>query len=329
MMKYRYKLRTLILILPNFLSTVVSVILIVFIMKNNLYLGKIVPTALITVIIALFIIIGVYRNGGVRLNKEYCKYALAISLPLILHSISLNILSQSDRIMITSYAGAAQTGIYSLIYNFSMIASVIISSIEGVWIPWFVLRLKERDIEQINEKAKLYMNIMTYAMVFILLFAEEVLKILATKEYMVGSIIIPPIVLANYVIYAYSLYVNIEHYYKKTRTIAINTMIAAVMNLVLNYIFIPRYGYVAAAFTTLGSYLISFILHYISAKQIEKDLFDIKLFIKPILLIAIGVVCFYVFEKMWYIRWGGAILFFVYVFIKEKEIIVEILNKRK
>lgn len=329
MMKYRYKLRTLILISPNFLSTVVSVILIVFIMKNNLYLGKIVPTALITVIIALFIIIGVYRNGGVRLNKEYCKYALAISLPLILHSISLNILSQSDRIMITSYAGAAQTGIYSLIYNFSMIASVIISSIEGVWIPWFVLRLKERDIEQINEKAKLYMNIMTYAMVFILLFAEEVLKILATKEYMVGSIIIPPIVLANYVIYAYSLYVNIEHYYKKTRTIAINTMIAAVMNLVLNYIFIPRYGYVAAAFTTLGSYLISFILHYISAKQIEKDLFDIKLFIKPILLIAIGVVCFYVFEKMWYIRWGGAILFFVYVFIKEKEIIVEILNKRK
>ena len=152
-----------------------------------------------------FIIIGVYRNGGVRLNKEYCKYALAISLPLILHSISLNILSQSDRIMITSYAGAAQTGIYSLIYNFSMIASVIISSIEGVWIPWFVLRLKERDIEQINEKAKLYMNIMTYAMVFILLFAEEVLKILATKEYMVGSIIIPPIVLANYVIYALSL----------------------------------------------------------------------------------------------------------------------------
>ena len=79
----------------------------------------------------------------------------------------------------------------------------------------------------------------------------------------------------------------------------------------------------------VGSYLISFILHYISAKQIEKDLFDIKLFIKPILLIAIGVVCFYVFEKMWYIRWGGAILFFVYVFIKEKEIIVEILNKRK
>lgn len=105
-------------------------------------------------------------------------------------------------------------------------------------------------------------------------------------------------------------------------------MIAAVMNLVLNYIFIPRYGYVAAAFTTLGSYLISFILHYISAKQIEKDLFDIKLFIKPILLIAIGVVCFYVFEKCGILD-GGAILFFVYVFIKEKEIIVEILNKRK
>ena len=329
MMQYRYKFRTALMILPNLLSVGASVFAILFVVKTDLYMGRIVPTALINAAFGLITVALVYARSHVLYNREYLKYGLAISMPLVLHGIALNILSQSDRTMITWLADASQTGVYSLIYNFSMIASVIISSIEGVWIPWFVLRLKERDIEQINEKAKLYMNIMTYAMVFILLFAEEVLKILATKEYMVGSIIIPPIVLANYVIYAYSLYVNIEHYYKKTRTIAINTMIAAVMNLVLNYIFIPRYGYVAAAFTTLGSYLISFILHYISAKQIEKDLFDIKLFIKPILLIAIGVVCFYVFEKMWYIRWGGAILFFVYVFIKEKEIIVEILNKRK
>lgn len=61
-------------------------------------------------------------------------------------------------------------------------------------------------------------------------------------------------------IFAYSLYVNIEHYYKKTPYITVNTIIAAASNIVLNFIFIPRYGYIAAAYTTLASYFISFCI---------------------------------------------------------------------
>ena len=329
MMNYKYKLRTILLIIPNFVSTVVSVVLIVFFMENNAYLGKIIPTALLNIIVALIIIVVVYKKGGLKIKKEYCTYALAISLPLIVHSISLNILSQSDRIMITNLAGANQTGIYSLIYNFSMIASVVISSVEGIWIPWLLGKLAIKDIDQINKKANVYMKIMTYVIVFILLISYEVLRVLATDEYMQGSIIIPPIVLSNYVIYAYSLYVNVEHYYKKTKIIAINTLIAAIFNLVLNYIFIPKYGYVAAAFTTLASYIISFGLHFKSSKKIEPKLFNIKLFFKPILCILFSVVCFYVFKNYWYIRWGGAVALAIAICFKEKELISEVIMRKK
>ncbi len=63
--------------------------------------------------------------------------------------------------------------------------------------------------------------------------------------------IIPPIALANYMIFMYTMYVYIEHYYKKTVYITKNTLIAAGLNVILNFILIPKYGYVAAAYTTL------------------------------------------------------------------------------
>lgn len=63
--------------------------------------------------------------------------------------------------MITSLAGAAQTGIYSLIYNFSMIAAVITTTLEGIWVPWFINKLKLNSRDEINMVAKDYINLMT------------------------------------------------------------------------------------------------------------------------------------------------------------------------
>ena len=150
-----------------------------------------------------------------------------------------------------------------------MIATVITTTLEGIWVPWFINKLKMNSRDEINVIAKDYINLMTYAMAALILVAPEVVKILANESYWEGISIIPPVVLANYVIFAYSLYVNIEHYYKKTPYVTVNTIIAAVSNIVLNFLFIPKYGYVAAAYTTLASYLISFMLHTRYAKKLE------------------------------------------------------------
>ena len=153
MMQYRYKFRTALMILPNLLSVGASVFAILFVVKTDLYMGRIVPTALINAAFGLITVALVYARSHVLYNREYLKYGLAISMPLVLHGIALNILSQSDRTMITWLADASQTGVYSLIYNFSMIATVITTSLDGVWVPWFTERLKNREIKSINDLA--------------------------------------------------------------------------------------------------------------------------------------------------------------------------------
>lgn len=323
MMQYRYKFRTALMILPNLLSVGASVFAILFVVKTDLYMGRIVPTALINAAFGLITVALVYARSHVLYNREYLKYGLAISMPLVLHGIALNILSQSDRTMITWLADASQTGVYSLIYNFSMIATVITTSLDGVWVPWFTERLKNREIKSINDLAVDYINLMTYAMVGVMFVGPEVVKLLASSKYWEGISIIPPVVLANYIIFAYTLYVNIEHFYKKTPYITVNTLIAAGSNLILNYIFIPLYGYVAAAYTTLFSYLLAFVLHARYAKKLEPDVYPLKSFVRPLAHIFGAMIVFYLFMKEWYIRWGGLCIYLVLMFIREWKKIVE------
>lgn len=318
MMKYKYRARTAIMVLPGLCSVILSIIAILFIVKKDLYMGRIVPTTIVYAIFSVIILIFVYKSVKPQINITYLKYGLAISLPLVLHSVALHILSQSDRIMITALRNASETGIYSLVYNLSMIATVITSSLDGIWVPWFIGKLKKKEIQDINTLVMDYVHLMTYAMFALILVGPEVLKIFADSRYWVGVSVIPPIVLANYIIFMYTLYVNIEHYHKKTTYITVNTLIAAGTNLVLNFIFIPKFGYVAAAYTTLVSYLVAFVLHARYSKSIEPELYPLKMFLWPLIQIFVAIIVYYPTLENWWIRWSIMIVYVASMFVKER-----------
>lgn len=308
MMQYRYKFRTVLMVLPNLVAVILSVIAILFVVNpDRLYMGRIVPTACVYIFFGLLVCLLVYRKSHVLHNKEYLKYGLAISAPLVLHGVALNILSQSDRTMITWLADASQTGIYSLIYNFSMLATVLTTSLEGVWVPWFMKRYQEEKKKEINTLAVDYVHLMTYAMFCLILVGPEVVHFLASEKYWEGIVIIPPVVLSNYLIFIYTLYVNVEHYHKKTPFITANTIIAAVTNIALNYLLIPRFGYIAAAYTTLAAYLVALILHARYAKKLDKDIYPIKMFFPSLVHIAVATALFYFLVDLGWLRWVIAI----------------------
>ncbi len=329
MMRYWYIKRTVLMVLPNFLSIVVSIYVILYILDSNLYLGRIVSTATIQVLCAIIICFITYRGTSVLINKEYIFYALRISAPLVLHGVALNILSQSDRVMITSLRNSSETGIYSLIYNFGMLGVVATNALEGIWVPWFTNKMKEREYKEINNYAKKYILFITAVIVCLVLFGPEVVKLLADSKYWIGIRIIPPIVIANYIVFAYTFYVNVEHYFKKTVVISRNTIIAAISNIVLNLLFIPRFGYIAAAYTTLASYLICMIFHAFYSKRIVAELYPISLFVKNIVPMAMAIVCFYSFLSVWYIRWILGGLYLMIILFKERHFIISAIRKKE
>ena len=327
MMKYRYKARTMIMILPNLLSTIIAIILIKVVLNTDRYLGRIIPNVSITAMFGIVAVFYALKHSEMRFNKYYLQYGLRISAPLILHGIALNVLAQSDRTMITSIRSASETGIYGLIYNFSMIATVLPTALDGVWIPFFTEKMRLGAYDEINAISKKYIKLMTSAIVGVILVAPELVKILSTRSYWEGISIIPPIVLANYLIFLYTMYVNVEHYYKKTVFISLNTLAAAISNIVLNLYFIRSFGYVGAAYTTMVSYLFSLILHYMYARRLNKELFPLKQFFMPTVCVAMVVIVFYAFEDIRLVRWVMALVCMIVVFFTEKKWVKSILEK--
>lgn len=303
MMDFKYVQRSCFLAIPNFLSAILSIYTLLFMPIEHKYIARIVPMVITYMIFGIIIIIKIYNKERPSIKLKYLRYGLSISLPLVLHGIALNILSQSDRTMISILDNVSSTGIYSIIYNFGMIATAITTALEGVWIPYFMTKMKANDINTINQKANEYIKLITYIMIALILVGPEVLKILASQQYWDGIKIIPPIILANYFIYIYSLYINVEHFYKKTKIITINTFVAAIVNIILNFILIPKYGYFAAAYTTMASYLIALILHATYTYKLEKNIFPIKDMIIPFCKLTVITIIYYIFINNTIVRW--------------------------
>lgn len=309
MMAFDYIKKTLLLALPNIVVAILSVIFLLN-MDSNKYFGRIIPYVLVTVVIGSCYLVKSFDKGKKLINKQYWKYALTLSVPLIFHGLSINILSTSDRIIITVFRGASETGIYSLVYNLSMAVTVVTTSMENVWIPWFTRKLQKGEKRIINKSVKLYIEIVVVVMIGIILVAPEILVIMAPEEYWGGKILISPVILASFIIFLYSISVDLEYYYKSTKIIATNTVIAASLNLVLNFIFVPLHGAIAAAFSTVIAYTISFGIHYRAAQKLDNELFPFKVYVKPIMIVCIVIVISYLIMDYVVARWIIAVVGF-------------------
>ena len=149
--------------------------------------------------------------------------------------------------------------------------------------------------------------------------------------------VIPPVMIAVLCQFVYSLYINAEFYLKKQTRIAVGTILASLLNLGLNIIFVPRYGYVAAAYTTLFGYFCLFCFHFVSLKMLGKaDWYDEKFNI-IVMSIMIALIPFFNFlYKHTVIRysfvcivWSVAFYFLFKYKEKIREIIRFFLKKEK
>lgn len=310
MMEEKAIKRTIMLIAPNLIGAILSIILIQL-MVDEKYYGRIIATCISTCIFGLFILLYYVIKYKVFFNNDYWKYGLAISIPLIFHGLSCNILGTSDRTIIIYYCGANETGIYSFIYNLGMLASVAVASAEGVWIPRFTKAMIEKKYAKINKEAKYYIFILLGIFCSILLIAPELITYLGGEVYLSGRNMIYPIIISSFIIFLYGIYVNIEFYYKDTKMIAISTCISAIINLILNIIFVPKFGAIAAAYTTLFSYVFSFILHRFNAKKLNKNLMIDKSIILAVIIIVVISFIASIFSNSFFIRWGLVIILFI------------------
>jgi O-antigen/teichoic acid export membrane protein len=308
--EYKYKKISIISILISVFGVILSIGLITYLFQEQPYLGKIIGNGILVIIFGIVFLVYLLKNGsGNLINTKYWRYALFLSIPLIFHSLSSLVNAQFDRIIINQYVGKSATGLYSFAYNVGMIMTVLTHALDQAWSPYVYETMEAGNIKDLKSKGKVYRDFYTIAYAMLLLLSPELIKIMVNESYWESLVIVPYIFASYYLSYMYTLEVKTEFFYKKTNLISVGTIISALINVVLNIIFVPIFGYIAAAITTTISYLFLFLFHYfITSKVIKQPIYGFKFHVKSILYMLVITGYYMIFVEVLFMRIIGILL---------------------
>lgn len=272
--EYRYKRMALATLLASFFSIVNSLFLIYSGMQG--YYGRIIGTASAYALVGMVCLWAILIRSKRKIRIEYWKFAISYNLPMIPHILSTILLGQMDRIMIKNYCGDEKAGIYSAAYSCALIVQLLNTSFSASYNPWLLQKIKKKDYNGIDRTSNIVFLVYSTILVSLILFSPEVLKIMTTKDYYEGMYAIPPVACSMFFALIFNTVAPVEYSSKNTKFIAVASTTAALLNYILNAIFIPRYGYVSAAYTTLVCYMIYAIAHYIYMSFLCKRLLKVN-----------------------------------------------------
>lgn len=279
MIRNEYCANIMLSFLSTFANVGFSLVFMLTIFSSHPDLGRIVGSSVGLFLLAVPLFIRLTVRGKTLYHKIYWGYALKVSVPLIPHAIGNFVISQFDRIMIQHYNGSYSVGLYSFVYNIATIISVLWTASNNAWVPWFFSKFHNEERSEIRKAANVLTSVFMALTAILMPLSVEVAGLLGPETYSKGVVLIMPVTLGYFFQFMYGFPVNLEFALKRTGFIGVSTAIVAFINVMLNMVFLPRFGYIAAGYTTLVTYTVLFIMHFFVAKRLNQfALFDGKWF---------------------------------------------------
>lgn len=265
---YLYKQYSALMVALFVIKSVLSVTMAYFF--TDRVLGRVLGMCLPPLLAAVVLYISSLKRTGLRGITKYWKRGIKFNIPLIPHYLSSILLASSDKIMIQHLSDETSLGLYSLAYTFSGLALIVFNAVNNAYTPTAYELIREKNYKELSKKTKPIIFIAVAFSILLMLMAPEGVYIIGGKEYLPCLEIIPILVLGIFFSSFYFIFSNIEFVYERTKLVFPITLLGAGLNIVLNYIFIPKVGYGAAAYTTLISYVVVALCHYLATLRIVK-----------------------------------------------------------
>jgi O-antigen/teichoic acid export membrane protein len=258
------------------ISIVISLFLVVG-LRKGVY-GMILGGCIAQVLTALIISGLLLREWFVpRVEWGHISRSLSYGLPFIPHLLAGWALAFVDRVMLERMVPLDDVGRYTLAINLGMVMLMIVTSIKDAYEPYYynLLSTDAHPDKKIIRIFSMYVTGIGLLALFGSLFAGELIMLLTPARYHASAKYVAPAIL-GYLFLGYYFNVGMAiFYYKKTKLLPLLTGIAAVCNITLNYLFIPRFGAIAAAWNTYACYAIMVTVYYIMAQRVRRFAYPI------------------------------------------------------
>ena len=233
------------------------------------------------------------RKFVFRFDKQYVKYALAFGIPIVFHLLAVVLHNSIDRVILEKYVTMEQLGIYSLGYQIGMVMSIIVIAVNNAWQPNYFDLMSSDAHDKGYENRRifaLWLVVIGPACLIGMLWAKEFLILFTPENYHAADGVVPIIILGYFFQGVYFFAVSPIFQFKKTKVLPFLTGAAALLNIALNFLFIPRFGIYGAAYATLISFCFQSVFVYFMGRKLYNPQFELaKILIVMTLLIGIPV----------------------------------------
>jgi O-antigen/teichoic acid export membrane protein len=229
-------------------------------------------------------LIGAIRKTVVfAVSWDELKKMLHYGLPLIPTSGSMWVLALSDRFFLLKLTSLREVGLYAVGAKLSQILYLFVTAFGLAWSP-FILSIYSKDKE---EEKRIRGKITTYYIfalallaVFITIVSKPVILLLTTREFLDAHKVIGILALATAASGATQALCTGINIARKTKYLAWYTFLAALLNITLNAILIPRFGMMGAAVATAVSYLLLCVLYYRKSQELYFSPYELNKILK-------------------------------------------------
>lgn len=258
--------------------------------------GAVLSLLAVRIVFFLIMLYLILRQIGVKLPIfKNIKLYLNFGLPLVPSAIAQWAISLSDRYVIGFFLGVASVGFYSPGYAIGTLIVILFEPIVFVLLPTLY---KLFDEQRIDETKKYLSLSLKYFLLFaipagagLFILSKQVLTILSTTEIAENGYYITPFIAVATILWGvYEIFARVLDMFKKTKIIGAVRSVAAFINLILNIIFIPIFGIVGAAVTTLIAYTLTAVAAIYFSRKYLKFETDFVFIIKSVVASAVMVV---------------------------------------
>ena len=234
--------------------------------------------------------------------------------------------------MINYMCGSCDVAIYSVSYSVGSLINLITGALNSSFAPYQYQQIKAKNYERLSTVANQVLLFVAVMLGCLMLFSKEVVLIFGGKKYIESATVIVPICIGIFFNYLFQLFARLQEYYERKLTVVIPSILCAVLNLILNYIFINIFGYQAAAYTTFFCYLFFCFVHYLFYKKVCKELlggiqiYDIKFILVLSIVVILGGFAIMAVNSILWLKYSLICIVIVMAVVK-RDIIKEYINK--
>ncbi len=244
----------------------------------------------LTVTLGLFIFCRLYRDFSFKsFERHSLRQMLKYSIPYIPTTLLWLITSVSDRFIVTYFCGEGANGLYSASYKIPTLITIVY----GIFIEAWQISAVRDGGESVEEKEKFfgrvyrdYLAVLVAGASFIVIGSQMFTKILLADSYYESWRFVPILAVAT-MFSAFSSFMGSVYFLEKKSVYSMLTALTgALVNVVLNFVMIPKHGAMGAAVATLISYVTVYAVRVVDTRRYVKfNTHNLKLFINTALIL--------------------------------------------